>query len=95
MLERLANLSFFCFLDRYSGYHQILIHPNDQRKTTITCPYETYPHRRMSVGLCNAPPSFQRCMMSIFSDMIEEIMKVFMGMIFLFMEKLLMIVSKI
>ena len=32
----------------------------------------------MSFGLCNAPESFQRCMMSIFSDMIEEIMEVFM-----------------
>jgi hypothetical protein len=28
MLERLANHSF-CYLDGYSGYHQILIHPND------------------------------------------------------------------
>jgi hypothetical protein len=32
----------------------------------------------MSFGLCNAPASFQRCMMSIFSDMIDEIMEVFM-----------------
>jgi hypothetical protein len=29
MLERLANHSFFCFLNGYSGYHQILIHPDD------------------------------------------------------------------
>jgi hypothetical protein len=31
MLERLANHSF-CYLDGYSGYHQILIHPDDQRR---------------------------------------------------------------
>ena len=78
MLERLAKHSFFCFLDGYSGYHQIPIHPDDQSKTTFTCPYGTYAYRRMSFGLCNAPASFQRCMMSIFSDMIEEIMEVFM-----------------
>jgi hypothetical protein len=30
MLERLAKHSFFCFLDGYSGYHQIPIHPDDQ-----------------------------------------------------------------
>jgi hypothetical protein len=77
MLERLANHSFFCFLDGYSGYHQISIHPNDQSNTTFTCPYGTYAYRRMPFGLCNAPASFQRCMMSIFSDMIEEIMEVF------------------
>ena len=78
MLERLANHSFFCFLDGYSGYHQIPIHPDDQSKTTFTCPYGTYAYRRMSFGLCNAPASFQRCMMSIFSDMIEVIVEVFM-----------------
>jgi hypothetical protein len=78
MLDRLANHSFFCFLDGYSGYHQISIHASDQRKTTFTCPYGTYAYRRMSFGLCNTLASFQRCMMSIFFDMIEEIMEVFM-----------------
>jgi hypothetical protein len=40
MLERLANHSFFCFLDGYSGYQQIPIHPDDQSKTTFTCQME-------------------------------------------------------
>jgi hypothetical protein len=79
MLEWLTNHSFFCFLDGYSGYHQIPIHPSDKRKTTFTCPYGTYAYRRMSFGLCNAPTSFQRCMMSLVSDIIEEIMEVFHG----------------
>jgi hypothetical protein len=34
MLEQLMNHSF-CFLDGYSGYHQIPVHPNDQNKTTL------------------------------------------------------------
>ena len=72
------NHSFFCFLDGYSGYTQISIHPDDQSKTTFTCPYGTYAYRIMSFGQCNAPASFQICMMSIFSDVIEEIMEVFM-----------------
>jgi hypothetical protein len=58
MLEWLVIHSLFCFLDGYSGYHQIPIHPDDQSKTTFTCPYETYAYRRMSFGLCNAPVSF-------------------------------------
>jgi hypothetical protein len=78
MLEQLATHSFCCFLDGYSGYHQIPIHPSDQSKTTFTCPYGTYAYRRMYFGLCNAPTSFQRCMMSIFSNMIEVIKEVLM-----------------
>ena len=78
MLERLAGHEFYCFLDGYSGYNQICIHPDDQEKTTFTCPFGTFAYRRMPFGLCNAPGTFQRCMYSIFSDYIENIIEVFM-----------------
>nr|GEU58330.1 reverse transcriptase domain-containing protein [Tanacetum cinerariifolium] len=60
------------------GYFQIPIDPQDQEKTTFTCPYGTFAYRRMPFGLCNAPGIFQRCMMDIFQDMIEKIMEMFM-----------------
>ncbi|GJT69747.1 reverse transcriptase domain-containing protein [Tanacetum coccineum] len=60
------------------GYFQIPIDPKDQEKTTFTCPYGTFAYRRMPFGLCNAPGTFQRCMMAIFHDMIEKTMEVFM-----------------
>ncbi|GKB44077.1 reverse transcriptase domain-containing protein, partial [Tanacetum coccineum] len=44
----------------------------DQEKTTFTCPFGTYAYRRMPFGLCNALATFQRCMLAIFHDMIEE-----------------------
>ncbi|KAH9735234.1 hypothetical protein KPL71_017676 [Citrus sinensis] len=50
----------------------------DQEKTTFACPYGTFAFRRMPFGLCNAPATFQRCMMSIFSDMVEQTLEVFM-----------------
>ena len=78
MLERLSNHAFFCFLDGYSGFFQIPIHPSDQEKTTFTCPYGTFAYRRMPFGLCNAPSTFQRCMTSIFSEMLEKEIEVFM-----------------
>ncbi|KAD4889367.1 hypothetical protein E3N88_21440 [Mikania micrantha] len=78
MLERLAGQQFYCFLDGFSGYFQIPIAPEDQEKTTFTCPYGTYAYRRMPFGLCNAPATFQRCMVAIFQDMIESSMEVFM-----------------
>ena len=78
MLERLAGKSHYCFLDGFSGYFQIHIAPEDQEKTTFTCPFGTFAYRRMPFGLCNAPGTFQRCMMSIFSEFLEECMEVFM-----------------
>ncbi|GJV14746.1 reverse transcriptase domain-containing protein [Tanacetum coccineum] len=78
MLERLAGNEYYCFLDGFSGYFQIPIDPHDQEKTTFTCPYGTFAYRRMPFGLCNAPGTFQRCMMAIFHDMIEKTMEVFM-----------------
>jgi hypothetical protein len=77
-LERLANHAYFCFLDGYSGFMQIPIYPDDQHQTMFTCPYRTFAYRRMPFGLCNAPASFQGCMMVVFSEFIEEIVEVIM-----------------
>ncbi|GJY26856.1 reverse transcriptase domain-containing protein [Tanacetum coccineum] len=62
----------------YDSYFQIPIDPQDQEKTTLTYPYGTFAYRRMPFGLCNAPGTFQRCMVAIFYDMIEKTMEVFM-----------------
>ncbi|XP_070033099.1 rho GDP-dissociation inhibitor 1-like [Nicotiana tomentosiformis] len=78
MLDRLAGRSHFCFLDGYSGYNQIFIAPEDREKTSFTCLYGIFAFQRMLFGLCNAPATFQRCMIAIFTDMVEDIMKVFM-----------------
>nr|GEV12372.1 reverse transcriptase domain-containing protein [Tanacetum cinerariifolium] len=78
MLERLARNEYYSFLDGFSGYFQILIDLKDQEKTTFTCPYGTFAYRGMPFGLCNAPGTFQRCMMAIFHDMIKKTMEVFM-----------------
>ncbi|GJT39140.1 reverse transcriptase domain-containing protein [Tanacetum coccineum] len=78
MLERLCGNEYYCFLDGFSGFFQIPIAPEDQEKTTFTCPYGTFAYRRMPFGLCNAPATFQRCMTAIFHDMVEDFMEVFM-----------------
>ncbi|XP_070017115.1 uncharacterized protein LOC142172449 [Nicotiana tabacum] len=46
----------------------------DQEKTTFTCPYGTFAFKRMPLSLCNAPATFQRCIMAIFADMVEVFM---------------------
>ncbi|WKA10609.1 hypothetical protein VitviT2T_028174 [Vitis vinifera] len=77
VLERVSGYPFYYFLDGYSGYFQIEIAVEDQEKTTFTCPFGTYAYRRMHFSLCNAPATFQRCMLSISIDM-GRIMEVFM-----------------
>jgi hypothetical protein len=77
ILERVAGHEFYYFLDGYSGYNQIEIALEDQEKTTFTCPFGTFAYRRMPFGLCNAPATFRRCMLSIFSDMVEHFLEIF------------------
>ncbi|RDX97064.1 hypothetical protein CR513_20210, partial [Mucuna pruriens] len=70
MLEKIAGKSHYYFLDGFSSYMQIHIAPEDQHNTSFTCPFGTFSYTHMSFGLCNAPSTFQRCMMSIFSDLL-------------------------
>ena len=58
ILDKLSGQGFYCFLDGYSGYNQLAIHPNDQEKMSFTCPFGTYAFQRMPFGLCNAPATF-------------------------------------
>ncbi|GJU27121.1 reverse transcriptase domain-containing protein [Tanacetum coccineum] len=78
MLERVSGNEYYCFLDGFSGYFQIPLAPEDQEKTTFTCPYGTFAYRRMRFGLRNAPATFLRCMIAIFHDMCKDFMEVFM-----------------
>ena len=78
MIDRLVGKGWYYSLDGYSGYNQISIASEDQEKTTFTCPYGTFAFKRMPFGLCNAPSTFHRCIMSIFSDMVEDTIEVFM-----------------
>eukprot|EP00257_Ricinus_communis_P016083 XP_015574138.1 uncharacterized protein LOC8258047 [Ricinus communis] len=59
-------------------YYQVSIAPEDQARTTFTCPFGTFAFRRMPFWLCNTPTTFQRFMLSIFSDMLEDCIEVFM-----------------
>ena len=78
LLERISGHPFYCFLHGYSGYFQIVIAPEDQENTTFTCPLGIYAYMRIPFGLCNAPATFQRCILSIFGDIVERMMEVYM-----------------
>ena len=78
MFDILVGYEYFFFLDGYSRYNQIAIALEDHEKTTFTCPYGTFSFRRMPFGLSNAPRTFKRCMMVIFSDMVEKSIEILM-----------------
>ncbi|GJY12846.1 putative nucleotidyltransferase, ribonuclease H [Tanacetum coccineum] len=47
MLEQLSGNGYYCFMDGFSGYFKIPLAPEDQEKTTFTCPYGIFAYRRI------------------------------------------------
>ncbi|RDX98437.1 Retrovirus-related Pol polyprotein, partial [Mucuna pruriens] len=78
VLEKLVGKSHYYFLDGFSRYMQIHVALEDQHKTTFTCPFGTFAYTCMPFGLCNAPSTIQRVMTSIFSNLLQKCMEVFM-----------------
>jgi hypothetical protein len=78
MLEILAGKSHYYFLDVYNSYNQIVIALEDKENIIFTCPFGIFIYKRMCFGLCNAPTTFQICIMSLILDYVKIIIKVFM-----------------
>jgi len=77
ILEEVAGHELYTFMDGYSGYNQVSIAAEDRHKTAFTTPWGTFVWHVMPFGLCNAPATFQRLVMSIFSDLLYKSMTVF------------------
>jgi hypothetical protein len=78
VLDTLSGKKYFSFLDGFSSYNQIQIAPEDQEKTTFTCPWGTYAYRVLPFVLYNAPATFQRVVLAIFSDLTNDCVEVYM-----------------
>jgi hypothetical protein len=60
VIDSMAGCDLLCFLDSYSGYHQIAIKEEDQEKTAFITPSSAYYYTTMSFGLKNAGTTYQR-----------------------------------
>ena len=69
-------------------YNQIQIAPEDQDKTTFTYPWGTFAYRVLPFGLCNAPTTFKRAVIGIFSELVNDSME-FLWMILLLTARIL------
>ena len=78
VLDSLVGKKLFSFLDGFSGYNQIQISLKDYDKTTFTSPWGTFAYRVLPFGLCNAPATFQRVVLSIFSELVHDSVEIYM-----------------
>ncbi|TIA68013.1 hypothetical protein E3P91_04182 [Wallemia ichthyophaga] len=78
ILDQLAPARYFSKLDLTSGYWQMRIKDEDVPKTAFTSKFGHYEFMVMPFGLCNAPSSFQYLMNSIFQDLLDEYVVVYL-----------------
>jgi hypothetical protein len=68
VVDSTAGCETLCFLDVYSGYHQIAMCLADQLATSFITSFGTYCYQMMPFGLKNVGATFQRCMRHVFGN---------------------------
>ncbi|KAI3351186.1 hypothetical protein L3Q82_005611 [Scortum barcoo] len=84
--DALRGAKFFSTIDLASGYHQVAMHERDRAKTAFTTPFGLFEYVRMPFGVCNGPATFQRLMQATMSDLIFQILLVYLDDILVFSE---------
>jgi hypothetical protein len=77
IVDSTAGCELLCFLDAYSGYHQIKMEESDQLATSFITPFSMFCHVTMPFGLRNAGATYQRCMQHVFGDHIGWTVEVY------------------
>ena len=77
ILNEVAGHECYSFTDGFSGYNQVPIAKEDQKKTTFVCEFGSFAYRVMPFGLKNAPAVFSRIVVKTFQEYIYKTMAVY------------------
>jgi putative transposase len=72
VIDSTAGCDLLCFLDCYSGYHQISIKEEDKEKTALITPFDAYCYTTMSFGLKNTSATYQRAIQACFRKQLNK-----------------------
>ena len=64
-------------MEKTTGYNQIRMAPEDMKKTTFLTMWETFCYRIMPFRLKNARATYQRAMVTVFHDMMNKDIEVY------------------
>jgi len=78
ILHKVMGSQKMSMLDSYSGYNQIMVHPNDQENTTFTTPWGTFMYAKMSFGMMNVGETFQRAMDIAFAEERDKLIVIYL-----------------
>jgi hypothetical protein len=84
MLDTLQDAQWFTTLDLASGYWQIKVKKEDQKKTAFITKFGTYEFKVMPFGLCNAPATFQRTMDKVLQRIKDKFVLVYLDDVIIF-----------
>jgi hypothetical protein len=88
IMENLQGMKYFSKIDLSQGYHQVKVHTDDIYKTAMNTRYGQYEWLVMNFGLTNAPATFMQLLHSIFHDLLDVSMIVFIDDILIFSKTL-------
>lgn len=91
ILQSIARLELISFLDGFSGYNQILVHPDDQLKTTFRKKWGTYAYQKMPFGLINVGATFQRAMDIAFKGLVNKSVVIYLDDITIYLKNIIII----